>query len=223
MHRMHQLWRLVTVFAIAVMASGTVTGCQTPAATSQSAQQDVDSFTVVVRPVDDDTYRRAAFGPAWSDVDRNHCRQRVDVLFRTLQRSQPHTVRQRGRCAHDVVAGTWIDSYTGQTMTFTDLHDAAQARAIPVDHRVSLATAWRYGASRWNDRERLQFANDLDNLQPTTQRINAAKGGDDAASWRPPRAGQCDFATGYIATKKRYRLPVDRSEKRALTEMLRYC
>lgn len=95
----------MTVVAIAVMASGTVTGCHAPAATSQSAQQDLGSFTVVVRPVDDGTYRRAAFGPAWSDVDGNHCRQRVDVLFRTLQRSQPHTVRQRGRCAHDVVAG----------------------------------------------------------------------------------------------------------------------
>lgn len=116
------------------MASGTVTGCQAPAATSQSAQQDLDSFTVVVRPVEDDTYRRAAFGPAWSDVDGNHCRQRVDVLFRTLQRSQPHTLRQRGRCAHDVVAGTWTDAYTGEQMIFTNLHDPAQARAIPVDH-----------------------------------------------------------------------------------------
>lgn len=77
--------------------------------------------------------------------------------------------------------GTWTDAYTGEQMTFTDLHDPAQARAIPVDHRVSLASAWRYGASKWNDRERLQFANDLDNLQPTTQRTNAAKGGDDAA------------------------------------------
>jgi hypothetical protein len=60
-------------------------------------------------------------------------------------------------------------------------------------------------------------------LQPTSQRANAAKGGDDDASWRPRKAGQCAFATNYITIKKRYQLPVDRSEKRALTEMLQSC
>lgn len=111
------------------------TGCHVQAADlSSHAASQLESLAMVDRPADDGTYRRAAFGPAWSDVDGNHCRQRVDVLFRTLERSQPHIVRKRGHCAHDVVAGSWIDSYTGQRMTFTNLHDSAQARAIPVDH-----------------------------------------------------------------------------------------
>ncbi len=208
---------------LAAATLGMVAGCSAPAAGGGSAQHELDRLTVVTRPADDGTYRRAAFGPAWSDVDGNHCRQRSDALFWTLDRSQPYVVRQQGRCGHDVVAGTWTDPYTGRRMTFTNLHDPAQARAIPVDHRVSLASAWRYGASSWSDQKRLRFANDLENLQPTTERANSAKGGDDAASWRPRQAGQCEFASAYVATKKRYELPVDRSEKRALTEMLQHC
>lgn len=215
--------RRVGGVTLAVMTLATGAGCAAPAAGSGSAQQELDGLVLITRPTDDHTYRRAAFGPAWSDVDQNHCRQRVDALFRDLDRSQPYTVRRKGRCSHDVVAGTWTDPYTGQKMTFTNLHDPAQARNLPVDHRVSLATAWRYGANAWTDRRRVEFANDLDNLQPTSQRANAAKGGDDAASWRPRKTGQCGFASDYITTKKRYQLPVDRSEKRALAEMLQQC
>lgn len=60
-------------------------------------------------------------------------------------------------------------------------------------------------------------------VQVASERANAAKGGDDAASWRPRRVGQCEFASDYITIKKPYELPVDRSEKCALTEMLQYC
>lgn len=127
--------RQLTVVTLTTVTLATAAGCKAPAVDGGSAQQELDRLVVVTRPVDDHTYRRAAFGSAWSDVDGNHCRQRSDVLFRTLDRSQPYTVRKQGRCSHDVVAGTWTDPYTGQKMTFTNLHDPAQARAIPVDHR----------------------------------------------------------------------------------------
>lgn len=216
----HRKLGVVTLAAVVLVSAF---GCGAPATDGGSAQHELDQLVVVSRPASDDSYRRAAFGPAWSDVDGNHCRQRDDALFQALDHHQPYVVRRQGRCGHDVIAGTWTDPYSGQQMTFTDLHDPVQARAIPVDHRVSLAAAWRYGASRWSDGERLRFANDLDNLQPTTERTNSAKGGSDAAAWRPRRAGQCRFATDYITIKKRYELPVDQSEKRALTEMLQSC
>lgn len=120
--------------ALAAVTLGMVAGCSAPAPGGGSAQHELDRLAVVTRPVDDGTYRRAAFGPAWSDVDGNHCRQRSDALFQTLDRSQPYIVRRQGRCGHDVVAGTWTDPYTGRRMTFTNLHDPVQARAIPVDH-----------------------------------------------------------------------------------------
>lgn len=43
-------------------------------------------------------------------------------------------MRTSGACTHEMVAGTWRDAYTGQTLTFTNLRDPHQAQALPVDH-----------------------------------------------------------------------------------------
>lgn len=122
-----------------------------------------------------------------------------------------------------MTSGTWQDPYTGQRRTFTNLRDPRQAQDLPVDHGVALAVFWRYGAKDWTDQQRLIAANDLDNLIPTSSRVNASKGGQDAASWRPPRYGQCGFATRYVIIKQRYQLGVDTSEKAALSQMLATC
>lgn len=133
---MRRTWwhRQLGVVTLAAVTLAMAVGCGAPASDGGSAQHELDQLVVVTRPAIDDTYRRKAFGPAWSDVDGNHCRQRDDALFRGLDRHQPYVVRRQGRCAHDVIAGTWTDPYTGQRMTFTNLHDAAQARAISLDH-----------------------------------------------------------------------------------------
>ena len=88
----------------------------------------LEALTVVPRPRDDGTYRRAAFGRSWADTDGNHCRQRADVLARDVDRSQPFTVRTSGACTHEMVAGTWRDAYTGQTLTFTNLRDPTKPK-----------------------------------------------------------------------------------------------
>ena len=123
---------------------------------------------VVPRPSPDPTYGRADFGPAWKDTDRNGCSQRRDVLAATVDRGRPVVERRRGRCMHDVIAGTWGDPYTGRLMTFSDLTDPRQAQQIPIDHIVALANAYRYGARTWTDEQRLTFATDVSNLQPTS-------------------------------------------------------
>ena len=178
---------------------------------------------MVPRPRDDGTYRRTAFGRAWADVDGSGCRRRADVLYRDVDRSRPFTTRISGRCSHEMTAGTWRDPYTGERRTFSNLRDSRQAQLIPVDHTVALAVMWRYGARSWSSQDRLIAANYLDNLVPTSSRANAAKGGKDAASWRPSRYGQCSFATRYITIKTRYRLGLDTSEKGALRQMLATC
>ena len=88
---------------------------------------------------------------------------------------------------------------------------------------MSLAAAYRYGAKAWNEQDRISFANDELNLTPTTAAINRAKADKDPASWTPPAAGRCAYATRYIAVKTRYRLPVDQPEKAALQQLLRSC
>ncbi|MFC6343925.1 HNH endonuclease family protein, partial [Nocardioides hankookensis] len=179
-------------------------------------------LTVAPRTPDGPAYDRDAFGTAWADTDGNGCNQRDDVLLRD---SVPDTVTvaQQGRCDHDVLAGTWVDPYTGRTLTFDDLKDLHQAQAIQIDHVVPLAEAWRSGASAWSDARRHRFANDLTVLLAADGPTNAAKGDDDPAAWRPRKAFQCEYAERWVAVKSRWSLAVDRSERRALEEMLAYC
>ena len=216
--------RAISAGLLAVVLAVGSAGC-TPATSAPPTpiSTQLEALPVIARPPADDTYRRAYFGKAWTDTDGSNCRQRADVLYRDVDRSRPFTTRRSGRCTHEMVSGTWQDPYTGEVRTFSNLRDPVQAQQLPIDHVVALAVFWRYGASSWTDQQRLVAANDLDNLIPTTAHVNASKGGKDAASWRPPKRGQCEFAHRYITVKARYQLAVDTSEKAALQEMLATC
>ena len=169
-----------------------------------------------------DSYDREAFGSAWADTDGNGCNQRDDVLLRDAV-PDTVTVAEQGACNHDVLAGTWIDPYTGATLTFGDLKDPAQAQAIQIDHVVPLAEAWVSGAAGWTDERRREFANDLTVLLAVDGPTNAGKGADDPAAWRPRKEYQCAYSRRWIRTKHHYDLTVDASEVAALEEMLGYC
>lgn len=174
------------------------------------------------RPVGFSGYSRAAFGPVWMDIDDNGCNQRDDVLLRDANLGSAHVQRQRA-CDHDVLAGRWVDPYSGAQLVFTDLKDPRQAQAIQIDHVVPLAEAWVSGASSWSDRRRLRFANDLDGLVASSGPVNASKGAFDPAAWRPKEDFQCSYASRWIQVKHRWGLAVDESESRALVEMLGTC
>lgn len=167
-------------------------------------------------------YRRAAFGTSWSDVEGNGCNQRDDVLLRD---ALPGTavIAPQGRCQHDVLAGAWIDPYSGVRIDLDDLKDRSQAQAVQIDHVVALSEAWRSGAWAWSDAERLDFANDLDVLVASHGPTNASKSDHDPAAWRPRKAHQCSYAQRWITVKADWGLGADDSERRALTVMLATC
>ncbi len=119
------VWLLVAVVAA---GCGVVPPLPAPAGPGPVGAQ-LEDLKVVPRPRDDGTYRRAAFGRAWADVDANRCRQRADVMARDADRSRPFTVRTAGSCTHEMTSGTWHDAYTGQSMIFTNLRDPHQAQA----------------------------------------------------------------------------------------------
>jgi len=213
--------RSIRILLIAFLLVG-VSSCGRGVAFTEPAQ-DLDRLVVIDRPREDGSYRRAAFGPAWADTDHNSCNQRDDALFAAVDKGRPFTIRRQHACDHDMISGTWRDPYSAQLMTFGDLKVQKQAMALPVDHIVALAVSWRYGANNWSPERRLQFATDLDNLQPTSMRINSTKSDHDAAAWRPPKGQQCRYATRYVKIKTAYALPVDPSEKQALRDMLELC
>ncbi len=156
------------------------------------------------------------FGPAWSDVDRNGCDQRNDVLHRDLTEIE---VRE-GTHECVVVAGLLDDPYTGETVVF----EKATAAEVPIDHVVPLAAAWVQGAAGWTDDEREAFANDLSNLIATTRSENSSKGDSTADEWLPsdPSYG-CSYATVVITVKDRYALSVTSAEADTLESLLATC
>lgn len=168
------------------------------------------------------TYERDAFGAAWADTDGNGCNQRDDVLRRD---ALPGTVvvAVQGGCDHDVLAGSWVDPYSGTVLTFDDLKDLGQAQAIQIDHVVPLSEAWTSGADGWAEDRRRAFAGDTRNLLAVDGPTNAGKGDDDPAAWRPRAPFQCAYAVRWVRVKSRYDLAADASEVRALGEMLDRC
>ncbi len=176
----------------------------------------------VERWPDGPAYDRDAFGEAWSDVDGNGCNQRDDVLLRDAEPGTVETARQ-GACDHDVLAGTWVDPYSGTRLVMTDMKDPAQAQAVQIDHVVPLAEAWRSGASAWSDARRERFANDLAVLVASDGATNQSKGDEDPAAWLPTQDFQCDYALTWVAVKEAWSLAVDDSETSALAGMLERC
>lgn len=194
----------------------------TTADLAEDARRRLDGLTETPRASPRDSYERDAFGSAWSDTDGNGCNQRDDVLLRDAVLGTV-AVQPQGRCDHDVVAGTWIDPYTGRALVLTDLKDPAQAQAVQIDHVVALSEAWVSGADGWSDERRREFANDLAALLAVDGPTNASKGDTDPAGWRPKKEFQCGYAVRWIGIKAAWDLAVDSSERRALEEMLGYC
>lgn len=193
------------------------------AADIASARAMLEQLAVVPRPGPAHDYRRAAFGRAWQDTDGNGCNQRDDVLYRDVLKSGTFTAGRQHACTHDMLAGTWVDPYTGNAITLTDAKQQDQAESVQIDHIVALSVAWRYGANAWSDARREQYANDLRNLAAVGGASNQAKGGADAADWRPILAAQCGYAVRYALVKGAYSLPVDQTEKAALERLLDTC
>ncbi len=156
-------------------------------------------------------YSRALFGVAWADVDGNGCDTRDDVLAATL-------IGATAEANCTVISGTLHDNYTDVSIPFDT------AVGIDVDHIVALSDAWQKGAQKWAPAQRLAFANDPLNLQPTLAGVNQSKSDSDVASWLPPNpAYRCDYVARIIAVKSKYGLWITPAEKTAMLKQLKRC
>jgi hypothetical protein len=161
-------------------------------------------------------YEREQFGAAWSDVDRNGCDTRNDVLNRDL------TAKEWRPGTHQcvVIAGVLHDPYTGRRLVFAK----AEAWEVQIDHVVALSDAWQKGAAQWDDVRRRAFANDPLNLLAVDGPTNLRKGDGDAATWLPPaRAYRCRYVARQIAVKAKYALSVTPAEHDAMARVLSRC
>jgi hypothetical protein len=162
-------------------------------------------------------YDRDQFGPAWSDIDRNGCDTRNDVLRRDLTDIVVKTDTKG--CV--VASGTLADPYTATTIFFVRGPDSGD---VQIDHVVALSDAWQKGAQQWTVDTRKAFANDPLNLLAVDGPTNASKGDGDAATWLPPnKAYRCSYVARQIAVKAKYNVWVTSAEKDAMGNMLAAC
>lgn len=160
-------------------------------------------------------YSRSAFGPAWSDVDRNGCDTRNDILKRDLT-----NVLFRDRTRNCVVErGTLLDPFSNSVIEFQ--RGQRTSMQVQIDHVVSLSNAWQTGIFLATARTRVEFANDPLNLLAVKGSLNSQKGDGDAATWLPPnKSFRCLYVARQVEVKAKYSLWVTKAEKDAITRIL---
>ena len=162
-------------------------------------------------------YSRAQFGDAWSDIDHNGCDTRNDILNRDLTTKQHKNSRG---CV--VISGILNDPYTGKVINFMRGKDTSEQ--VQIDHVVALSDAWQSGAQEISAQERLQLANDPENLLAVDGPANQQKSDSDAATWLPANASfRCSYVARQIRVKAKYHLWVKPAEKEAMINVLTPC
>lgn len=162
-------------------------------------------------------YSRAQFGDAWSDTDHNGCDTRNDILNRDLTAKQHKNSRG---CV--VISGVLNDPYTGKIINFLRGKDTSEQ--VQIDHVVALSDAWQSGAQEISAQERLQLANDPENLLAVDGPANQQKSDSDAATWLPANASfRCSYVARQIRVKAKYHLWVKPAEKEAMINVLTPC
>ena len=140
--------------------------------------------------------------PHWSDLDRDGCDTRCEVLS-TERRSD----------------GSWYSVFDGLVST--------AAREFDIDHLVPLAEAHESGGWNWDRATRQRFANDEGyehSLIAVSASSNRSKGKRDPAEWLPPDAGShCFYADAWVRVKHRWSLSLDSAEAGALRQILDGC
>jgi len=160
-------------------------------------------------------YSRNQFGSQWTDIDRNGCDTRNDILKRDL--SAVVFKEKTRNCV--VETGVLNDPYSGQTISFQ--RGEKTSALIQIDHVVALSNAWQTGIFQSTVKVRTNFANDPLNLMAVKGSLNSQKGDGDAATWLPPnKAFRCAYVSRQIQVKVKYGLWVTKSEKEAMLRVL---
>lgn len=177
------------------------------------ARQQLESLAVNDDFSGQPAYERNKF-KHWSDLDKNGCSAREDVLIRQDLYGRP----QVDPFGCKVVAGDWFSEYDG--LTFEQPGD------LDVDHMVPLAEGWRAGAWRWDASKREKFANDLDSRQliAVSAASNRSKGDKRPDQWMPPRSEfRCQYLFDWVSVKSIWGLTVATPEKSFIGKELQTC
>ena len=159
-------------------------------------------------------YTREQF-PHWSDLNRNGCDTRNEILERDLTT----VIFKVGTKDCKVITGSLLDPYSGKVISFSSTKST-----VDIDHVVALSNAWQTGAAYFDKTKREAIANDPLNLLAVDYSLNRQKGDGDAATWLPPlKSYRCDYVARQVAVKAKYALWVTAPEKKQIVKILEKC
>jgi len=187
---------------------------------SVSAADDVKTFASVedglkvlkIAPDVREGYSRAKF-KHWSDLDKNGCNTRNDVII--AEALVKPKVDKGCRIVKDT--GRWYSAYDGVEVT--------NFSGLDVDHMVPLAEAWDSGAKNWDAAKREVYANDMGDaisLIAVTAATNRSKSDQDPGEWLPAK-DVCTYVKNWVHVKIRWSLTVDEKELKAIKDANAKC
>ena len=157
-------------------------------------------------------YNREQFYDGWPTVDGCSLRQRI------IKREFGDSAVLDG-C--DVVAGEYVEPYTGEFRRFTTREEISK---LQIDHVVALSDAWQKGAQYMTKEVREKIATDPLNLLAVDGAANQQKSDGDAATWLPHNKGfRCQYVARQVSVKYKYGLWVTEAEKNAIQRILENC
>ena len=165
----------------------------------------------VATPIATGTKDKRARFRHWSDMDKDNCDTRSEVLI-----AESSTPAQIDAAKCEVVEGDWLSLFDGVQHTNTS--------NLQIDHMVPLAEAWVSGAASWSAAKREKFANDLDDPRPliaVTAEMNRKKNAGAPHQWLPPsKSYRCTYLSDWVAIKNKWKLSVDVVERNAIRKLL---
>jgi hypothetical protein len=198
---------LTAVFSLAF-----TTGAVGADTTTKFASVDAAIKVLKIAPDVRTGYARSNF-KHWSDLDKNGCNTRNDVILAEA------LVKPKVDAGCKIVkdTGKWHSAYDGLTVT--------NFSALDVDHMVPLAEAWDSGASKWDAKKREVYANDMgdpNSLIAVTAATNRSKSDQDPAEWLPAK-DVCTYIKNWVHVKVRWSLTVDEKELKVLKDTNAKC
>lgn len=160
-------------------------------------------------------YSREEFYKTWPTIEGCSLRQRI------IKRELGETAKlDADQCT--VLAGEFIEPYTGQNLIFYEKADLS--KGVQIDHVVALSDAWQKGAQYKTAEERYALATDPLNLLAVDASANQQKSDGDAATWLPKnKAFRCQYVARQVSVKYKYSLWVTQAEHDAIAKVLTAC
>lgn len=213
---------VLAVLAIWIIANPASYQSEPSAASSEPSSIDASDQTLAINVLETlavkgrapkTGYKRTEFYNTWPTIDGCNLRQRI------IKREVGDTAKLDG-C--DVIGGTFVEPYTGETRTYTSKSEFT--KNIQIDHIVALSDAWQKGAQNLTSDERYDFATDPLNLIAADANQNQQKSDGDAATWLPKnKAFRCKYVARQVSVKKKYSLWVTQAEHDAIKNILTTC